>query len=225
MCEKKSTLFSMLAVLLMMIAVSASGQENNWAFGIQLAPGLSTVRGNVHNEKNYDAAFGLAGGLSVFRKLGEHWSAGAELLYERKAQKTETIITDNTGNDVGKAAVFSRFDGTTVPVLVRYSFGKDKLHGFINAGPQFFFLNKHEYYSSSDLLDELTWEDTENFNKTDFGVCFGAGAAYDLSAHWQVTAEVRDFLGFANMSKLELVDGGEIQLNAIRFMLGVAFRI
>lgn len=225
MIKKKSTLFSVLAGLLLMISLSASGQEYNWAFGIQLAPGLSTLRGNEHIEKSYDAAFGLAGGLSVFRKLGEHWSAGMELLYERKAQKTEVIITDYMGNDAGKAKVFSRFDGMTVPLLVRYSFGKEKFHGFMDVGPQVFFLSKHSFNSSSTLIDELNAEDTENYNKTDLGICFGAGAAYDVSDHIQVTAEVRDFLGFTNMSKLELIDGGEAQLNSIRLMLGVAFRI
>ncbi len=225
MIKNKSTLFCLLAVLLLISSFKVSGQDKKWAFGIQLAPGLSTIRGNDHNEKNYDAAFGLAGGLSAFRNLNEHWSVGMELLLERKAQKTETVITDYMGNEAGKATVFSRFDGLTLPLLVRYAVGKEKFHMYMNAGPQVFFLSKHGYHSSSDLLEELNMEDTENFNRTDFGICFGAGAAYDVSDHFQVTAEVRDFLGFANMSKLELVDGGKIQLNAIRLMLGVSFRI
>lgn len=108
--------------------------------------------------------------------------------------------------------------------MVRYTSGEKRLRVFVNAGPQLIYLLRHSYSTPENDYERFfnNSDDTENFKSVDLAL--GAGVSYDLSDKFQFSAEVRDHLGFMDISDTELVDGGSISLNAISLQLNLSYK-
>lgn len=223
---KKNTSLFIILLLSVLTASQATAQSSKWMAGIQLGPGLSSMRGNVNLEKIYDPALGFSGGLTMQHNFNSRFSIRTEALFDRKAQKRELTIVDANAATLGEATVYSQFDGLTVPLMVRYTSGEKRLRVFVNAGPQLFYLLRHGYSTPDDEFERFfdNSDDTENFKSVDLGLAVGAGVSYDLSDKFQFSAEVRDHLGFTDISDTELVDGGSISLNAISLQLNLSYK-
>ena len=220
---KRSFLKIVLSFVALSLVASAGAQDSKWALGVHVGSGFSSARGNKYADENLKPSIGFLGGASVQYNFTSHLSLRTEVLYERKVQKSEVELTDINGVTIGTIDVFSKFDGITVPLLVRYSIGEKSLRFFANAGPQLFILQKHQNSSKDSDLADFNDTDTKNFKSTDYGLAFGAGATYAFSDHLILSAELRDHLGVTNISKLELVYGGTMKLNAASLLLGAAY--
>lgn len=223
---KKNTSLFIILLLSVLMAPQANAQSSKWMAGIQLAPGISSMRGNSNLERMYDPGLGFSGGLTMQYRFHSRFAVRAEALYDRKSQKSEAVFTDANGASLGEITFYSRFDGITVPVMVRYTSGEKRLRVFVNAGPQLFYILRQSYSTPEDDFKKYfdQSDDTENFKSVDLGLAIGAGVSYDLSDKFQFSAEVRDHLGFTDISATELVDGGSISLNTISLQLNLSYK-
>ena len=187
-------------------------------YGINGALTYSNFRGNSFVEQ-YDAGFDFLTGLTFEYQIKDKLALMVAINYDRKSasQKLYTQIIENPDDPgfAGDIKITLRNQSVTLPIVVKYDFGpKNSL--FINGGIFASYLLKFEL---SNDYDNTTSDETDNFKALDFGLVFGFGKTFKLKGSKEITLEVRENLGLANIS----TGNSAFKTNSFNLVCGYSF--
>lgn len=201
------------------------GQTNKFDIGIEGGPSWTSLRGNDYLEENNDPTTGYSGGLTFQYNFPKFLSLRTSIAYERKGVIANFQGTDENGNPNSDITIHSNFDYLTMPLLVRFTFGR-KLTFFVNGGTFYGFLIKHS--TVVDAVNESPksiWDNTETMKRFDFGLTGGLGGGLQITNNFLLTLEIRHNLGLYNISELPIDNDGTIQTNSTNLLIGFAYRL
>ena len=200
------------------------GQTNKFEVGLEMGPSLISLRGNDILENHKDLSFGFSSGLTFQYNFPKFLSIRTNISFERKGLTTKGMATDEYGNEIGEITFHSNFNYLTVPLLGRLTIGK-KIKFFVNAGPYVGYLIKQKDVTEAFGDNPKTETDnTDNFEKLDFGITTGLGASFPIYNRLLISLEIRNNLGLTNISSVPVVNDGVIKTNSTNFLIGVAYK-
>ncbi len=186
-------------ILFIFVQLFIVGQLTAQTFSLGPRLGINMTSLTHYAEKaDYDTAqnsqfIGMHTGLITNFAFTENLSLQTEFLYSRKGHKL-TLNKDTT--DYSQEGTYKYIlDYIEVPVLLKASFGPSEVRFFLNAGPYwgYWMGGKSKYKLEIVETDKETinlkekesidfdsdWPDGSLANRTDFGVIFGGGFAYE----------------------------------------------
>ncbi|MBI9039206.1 MAG: PorT family protein [Bacteroidales bacterium] len=213
--------------LVLIILISSSslifGQTNKFEVGLEMGPSLKSLYGN--DALANDVSIGFLGGLTFQYNFSKLVSIRTNISFERKGLTTKSIAIDVNGNVIGEIKFHSNFDYLSVPLLCRFTIGKE-INFFANAGPYLSYLIKQQDKSNAiGEYPETKIDNTHNFKRLDFGLTYGLGMIFPIREKLLLSAEIRNNIGLSNISSLPLVNDGSIKTNSIIILIGIAYRI
>lgn len=215
------------------------GQINTIELGVEGGGSLISLRGNgfIVDKNATDVSF--ATGFSLLYHFNDHFSLKTNLLYERKGNRINYFYQELPfpKNDIYiKEELETQFslDYLTLPVLVRYSLGKQK-HFFVNAGGYVGYLLEAKGRSTEvpKVWQRSESEITDKFSRLDFGLVAGIGGQINLKNNIILSIELRNSLGLQNIGKEdnENYQGGLIikkdglSTNSTSMLIGLSYRL
>jgi hypothetical protein len=192
-------------------------QINKFEFGVEASPSFTFLKGS-RIEKYYNGTLGFSGSITFQYNWGKRIALRTNIAYERKGGEGEFDFTDNYGASIGKGVVNLNFDYLTIPVLVRYTFGK-RVKYFINGGSYFSYLIKQTLVFKGANSDGES-NNTSSYNRLDVGISLGIGLQYPINEKLILSSEIRGNMGLANA-----LPNGDLKVNSVNLLLGIAYRL
>jgi|DEB19_MinimDraft_2_1074335.scaffolds.fasta_scaffold26154_1 opacity protein-like surface antigen len=212
----KSFLFLSIAILFL-FCNQLNAQTNKFEIGVEASPSFTFLKGS-RIEKYYNGTLGFSGGISFQYNCGKRTALRTNIAYERKGGEGEFEFTDNYGASIGKGVVNLNFDYLTIPVLVRFTFGK-RIKYFLNGGSYFAYLIKQTLvFKGANSNGEIN--NTASYNSLDAGISLGTGLQYPINEKWFLGSEIR-----GNMGLLNTLPSGDTKVNSVNLLLGIAYRL
>lgn len=211
---------SLLTVLLSFTSIKAQLGSH---IGFNVGPSISVFHGSDYAE-NFRSKTGLAAGITYQYAFNTTFALHTGLMYESKGV-TSRMTLDPFDIDVRTRSNFSYL---AAPVLFRaHLLPEKKLRPFINAGPYFGFLMRQMNVTRSDNNGNIDVErenNTDSFNAFDIGLSGGVGLDFLITSNMHLDFEVRNNLGFYNISESDNSDF-RLKNNSLNFMVGMLFSI
>eukprot|EP00388_Colpodella_angusta_P001231 GDKJ01003999.1.p1 GENE.GDKJ01003999.1~~GDKJ01003999.1.p1 ORF type:complete len:217 (+),score=-5.27 GDKJ01003999.1:266-916(+) len=180
----------------------------------------SGFRGNPQI-KSFDAGFDFLAGITFEYQLKDKLSLVTGINYDRKSasQKLYTEIIENPEDPgfAGKVKICFRNQFITVPVYVKYDFGTNNSF-YLNGGAFISYILKSEL---SNDYDDTKLDQTDALKSIDYGLVFGLGKTFKLKNNNEITLEIRENLGLANIAKNS--NDGDIRTNSLNLVCGYSF--
>lgn len=207
--KNKITNLKWIAVLLLAFHISSTSAQ--WKVGVQAGythNSLSTASGYAY-DRNYDTLGGFTVGVPVQYEFVDWFALQADLSY---TQKNYSSYRSGRYEEVQSD---TRNGFMQLPVYARFSFGGEKLRGFINAGAyvgcwvssktkgaqrQYFYLIDQKAVAPYHF-DEKVPFDSRRDNRFDGGLMAGVGLQYQLTPRVQLLAEGRYYRGLTDLQK------------------------
>ncbi len=185
------------------------GPSLMWLYGNEIL-GFARSRVGFHVGLGYTQP--LAG--SIYTHTG--------LYATRKGNQYVGTFTDLTGRILTNATTNYSLDYVTIPYLLRFE-GGDRTRVYVEAGPFASFLFRAEESVINDGSTISARDVTNEFQRYDAGVAFGAGFGFSLLNNFFGTFGARYAAGLLNISKLPVVNDQTIKTSALdlRFGFGV----
>jgi hypothetical protein len=218
--KTKAIFISILTVFLSATIVKAQLGSH---LGFNAGPSFSMLYGNDGTD-NLRTHGGFAVGLTYQYAFSTMFALHTGLLFESKGASQRMIIDPlNIENHYRY-----NFNYLALPVLFRVHLMPDKkLRPFINAGPYFGFLMRQMTVSRSDNgnNDNVSRSNgTDNYRAFDVGVAGGVGLDYLITDRIHLDFEIRDNLGFYNISESS-ADSDRLKNNSVNVLVGMLFSI
>jgi hypothetical protein len=171
-----------------------------------------------------DPSFGFSYGAAFQYNFPRLISLRTNVSFERKGFTAPFTTTDLTGTPTGEETIHENFDYITIPLLTRISIG-EKIHFFANVGPYIGYLIKQAQVTEmTEDHPRYEGEATDNFNKIDYGLTAGIGSRIPIKHKLFLSIEIRNNLGFPNISARPVVNNGAIKTNSSNLLLGIEYR-
>lgn len=214
-------------IIFLLISVGATtvlfAQQNKFDIGIEGGPSRTFLRGNDFTEEYTDPKTGFSGGISLQYNFPKIFSIRTNLAFERKGSLSKgTFINTDEGSE-GEFIAHLNYEYLTLPVLIRAGFG-NKVKYFVNAGPFLGYLMKHEIITKAAGYPTLTNEYTNYYKQFDAGITAGLGVTIPIKEKIYISCEIRNNLGFLNISKVPVVNDGTIKTNSTNLLVGLAYK-
>jgi hypothetical protein len=213
----------LVAAAFLFISTSASAQNKEFNIGISGSPSFIYFRSDVLDKDDQDPCLGFSSGLSFEYRFSDLLSVATNASYELKGSRLNLVTTDNLGNTLGTAKIFYNYNYLTLPILARFSFGKEEARLFMNAGPFLGILlqqkSKIKYLSEQ----KVTYENTAAYKTLDFGLSLGAGFIGELGQKMNLTFEARYNFGILDITKEKLYGQGELHTNSLNALIGLTY--
>lgn len=205
--------------------------QNKFKIGVNSGLTFSNFRGNDTPVTEQKYGFDFMAGLSLEYSLSEKLSLKTNLTYDRKTGIVKSNYNYRPSFDEPSVFVIqkvrSNYNYLTMPVFIKYNFGKYNSY-FINGGPFVGFLLSSKFVDKSKQTpSSLDFnEDTSDLNKkTDFGFSYGVGKLIPLDEKNDLVIELRQNLGLVNTSDVPVYNNGEIKTNSFNLIVGWSFGI
>lgn len=209
MIEQMKPTIIRLAGLLLAVAAIAPAAHAQWSAGI----GLGASRNTLHTEsgyaydRHYASAWAPAFGVSV-RYDFTGWFG---------LQSGVSVLLKNYGIERSGTYARNRYKCTNtfldVPVMARFSFGGERLRGYVLAGGYMgawlrshvsgrqIGVYDHVIDYGGQKVDETVKFDSRRDNRFDAGLCGGAGVEYGFGGRLTVFVESRYYYGLTDLQK------------------------
>ena len=208
-----------------MISSMIFSQESKMAIGFQLAPSITSIRGNTLIDR-YDSRFVLSPGISFDYNITPNVSFISGLAFERKGAKSNTTYLDYQQIPPTDNQDFSiNFDYLTLPLMFVYNTNTE-VNFYIGGGNFLGFLVREKIIFSKpndDVDDTIGLH--EPTKKIDFGLSFLAGITTPVNNNLILDIGLRDYMGLVNTSRYYVVNGGSIKTNSYSLVLGLKYKI
>ncbi|MCC6724768.1 MAG: PorT family protein [Saprospiraceae bacterium] len=183
----KAFLFS-LFFMVFCFAKQAKGQS--WAVGLHFGENLSTLRGNAKT----DYLPGFMGGLHASHYLTENVVLRLEANFERKGSRIEGV---NPNPDPGTPDFANdyRFDYLSLPVMLRYSVGKNAKFVVGGGASVDYLIRQRTDYGT------LTTNELGDYRRFDSDLIGTMGGAIPFGEKWTVSLEMRALWGLIGVNK------------------------
>ncbi len=196
-------------------------QHSDYLLGIRLSSGLSKMNSNLID---YDKKFGYSASFTFEYLLNNHFSAKAELGYERKSSGVEIILVDNYMVYQTTIEAKINYDYLTFPVYGSYrTNGKVRL--IIDLGTNMGYLVSLKTKSgNSDGVEIVSNNMAKGSNRFDFGLLGGAGAGFPVNDHLGINLGIRGTVGILNLIK-HPENKTRIKINTVGLYIGMTYKI
>lgn len=223
-----------LSILFLLISFLNYSQNSKIKFGIQGGLNYSNFRGydipdDISSYYSENPAFAFLGGLNFEYQIKEKLSLKLEFNYERKSQKSKTMLETINVNPDPISGGFDELrskinnDYLVLPIMLKYNFS-NKNSFFVNGGPFIGYLLKsnleESLYFNGSVKESRTTETTNSYNKTDFGLSIGFGKTIEINERNSIFIELRENLGLAKSSKYKVWEDGEAKTNSLNLIIG-----
>lgn len=210
--------FFLLSIAFLLYFNQLNAQTNKFELGVEASPSITFLKGSSFMENFYDPTLGFSGGFSFQYNIGKRIALRTNIAYERKGGINRNNFYYD-GNLIKNSSINFNFDYLTLPILVRFSFGK-RVKYFVNTGPYFGYLLSQTFVTKGDNFNTRTNDYTSATNKFDFGVSFGTGLQYPIKEKIYLSSEIRGNLGLYNT-----IPGGDTKVNSVNLLFGIAYRL
>jgi len=210
--------------LLLICSITLSAQQSHFSIGLEGGPDYADLRGNSVLQNNLKGKIFYNAGIAVNYHLNSRWEIKPGVYYETKGAKMDIELTNNIGTTIGEVESREIFKYFTIPLLVRFSINS-RINYFVNAGPFISILHKQTWKMDKiEGYPKIDIDNTEYYKPLDYGITFGIGVSKNVCNNWNLSLELRDNLGLADVS--EPVDGYEttIKTNTVSLLLGVTYK-
>ena len=211
----KKAFFQLIFVTL---ANTGFGQTNNLTLGGEGGINLASMWLDGENQKlKLGGQFGLYAQIPLNKTV----SFKTGLYLEQKGTRLNLQLINNDGSIGYESKSILALNYLTIPVLVRADFGQ-KVRFFLNGGPYVGVLLQSHLKEEETGYYETNWD---FFKKTELGLAGGLGLGFPVDKHYDLSIEVRDYLGISNIYKNPSGGGGTMRTNSIQFLVGVAYKL
>lgn len=194
-------------------------------------PSFLTIRGSEDVSDGREPFVRLNAGVSLKHNFTNRTSLTGGIFYGKKGgrQIIETIYYDTISQSEksGEVEYIVELEYLTIPITVRYNFLKKRIL-FVEVGPYLGILLKEtttvtRFYSGQ----RNSFEDTESYNKNDFGVTVGIGLSLPINTRISLSAKVNTDIGLIDVSKLDpnMSTHDIIKTNSTSLLLGLNFKL
>ena len=216
--------------------------QSKYSLGLLLGPNYSSFRGSDFLDST-KSDFGFIAGVFVEFKLNKSFSVSTGINIEQKTITNETdYMVDNidfNGNFVViesiNAKTNNRYQYFSVPLFLKYSFGKNKSF-YLNGGPYISFLQKHkketEFKNNNGGSIIRSSDSKVNFPLADYvsgdyGFSLGIGKIFEIDMKNKISIELRNNLGLKNTIEDIQVYGqsGVIKTNTLNLIGNWSFNL
>lgn len=188
----------LLALLVMLL--SASNLMAEWRVGATVGAvnNRLSIDTQYQYDWRYDSRWGVQAGVSGQYNFRDWLGVRANLAFQQRGytqRRTEKYATPNSYH--------YRDNYLVLPVMASFSFGGEKLRGFLNLGVYGgYWLNSQVHGKATNLSIESTQNDPYKFDESidlsgvqyqrwDFGGVAGVGIEYRINEHWATQIEAR----------------------------------
>ncbi|MGN0221626.1 MAG: porin family protein [Prevotella sp.] len=199
-------------VVLIVCMITATTTMAQWRAGVTMGAVSNSL--DIDKQFQYDWRYhnrwGMEFGAAGQYDIREWFGVRAELNYlQRGYRQQRTGILDGTDYKY-------RNNYLVMPVMASFSFGGEKLRGFVNAGVYGGYWLSGSVTGSYCIIEEaiLPIDQDYDFNSTrdnrwDFGYVGGVGVEYRWSRHWAAQAEARCYYSVTSTTKdyMRIKDG------------------
>lgn len=216
------------------------GQNNSIEFGVEGGGSLISLRGDGFVvDKNVNDV-GFATGFSFLYHFNDHFSLKTNMFYERKGNEINYFYHELPFDkqDIYIKEKFEnkyQLDYLTLPVLARYSFGKQK-NFFVNAGGYVGYLLKSTLINNElPKVGRVEKDNTRSFSRLDFGITAGIGGQINLKDNLKLSIELRNSLGLQNIGKIDKENYNEgkglilkkdgLSTNSTTMLIGLSYHL
>ena len=194
-------------------AFHISTASAQWKVGVQAGythNSLATASGYAY-DRNYDALGGFTVGIPVRYEFVNWFALQADLSFAQKNYSSfRSGMYKNIQSDTKNGFI-------QLPVYAHFSFGSEKLRGFINAGAYagYWTSSKTKGNQSQYFYDIIDWQDMAPYhfdekapfdsrrdNRFDGGLMTGLGLQYQLTPGIQLLIEGRYYRGLTDLQKI-----------------------
>ncbi len=152
----------------------------------------------------YDSRWGVQVGINGQYDFTDWLGVRAELGFQQRGYTMR-----RTEYPVGAVSYKYRDNYLTLPVMASFSFGGEKVRGFLNAGVYGgYWLNSHVKGTDFDTDNEEVWPidtsvsfDSRRDQRFDFGYVGGVGVEYRFAEHWAAQVEARYYYSVVSKKK------------------------
>lgn len=215
-----------------LVTLLAQPVSAQWKVGVQA--GLTSNHLTAHSGYAYDRVYelepGVTIGVPVRYEFVDWFALQAEISYMQKNYSFSRANSYELYN--GEV----RNDYMELPLFARFSFGGEKLRGFLNTGAYFgYWMSSHLQmgldqtfdYDNSHLIysDGKVPFDSRRDNRFDGGLVGGIGLQYQLTPRVQLVAEGRYYLGLTDLQKEYMLKQYHRYNNTFVFQIGCMFTL
>ncbi len=196
----------LLLLITLLYSALAFSQVSKYEIGIEGGVSSVSLRGNGFVADKNVADVSFATGFSLLYHFNDRFSLKTNIFYERKGNTINYFYHELPFDKMDvyikeELEAQYRLDYLTLPVLARYSFGKQN-NFFVNAGGYIGYLLKSMVISSK--FSKGGRQETDNtgqFSRLDFGFVSGVGGQVNLKKDIILSVELRNSLGLQNIGK------------------------
>ena len=219
-----TSFFIFACIFLSFFSTAFGQQESKHALGFEGGAGVSFLRGLENIEEYHNPTLCYAAGINYQYSFNESFSFFSALDYERKGSVVNATATDQSGEPVGEIVAHANYDYLVLPLLARFSFGK-QLKMFMNAGPYVGYLLKvTSVTDENDIIPHTELDVTDESYKYDFGISAGLGMKIPIKNKISFNVEVRNNLGLVNTRSAPIEEEwGAVKTNSTNLLLGVTY--
>ncbi|AEA44587.1 porin family protein [Fluviicola taffensis] len=211
--------------LFILVTTSLRAQVNKFDLGFEGGPNVCKIKGNKVPFLKYESIIYGSFALTFQYNLPKLFSVRAAIGYERKGHQMEIQVTDENGTFIDNSIFQSQFNYITLPILARFSFGKN-IKFFLNAGAYGGFLFKEvDRIAETEHFKAINQTNTKNFKQFDYGLTGGFGLSVPIKTRWNVSLELRNNFGLVNISSLPLSNNGQVITNTTNILMGVSYKL
>ncbi len=217
------------------------GQTNNIELGIEGGGSMVSLSGDGFIADRNVNDIGFVTGFSMLYHFNDHFSLKTNLFYERKGNMMKYFFNELPYDLVeiyikDELETKHQLDYLTLPVLARYSFGKQKSF-FVNAGGYVGTLLKSVVISHNVPKHGRYESDiTRRLSRMDFGLSAGIGGQINITNNLIMSMELRSNFGLQNIGKddsenyndskgLLIIKKDGLSNNTSSLLLGVSYRL
>ncbi|WP_459188719.1 porin family protein [Parabacteroides sp. APC149_11_2_Y6] len=223
-------------MLVLLATFHCANVSAQWKVGVQAGythNSLSTTSGYAY-DRNYDSKGGFTVGIPVQYEFVDWFALQADLSY---TQKNYFSYRSHQYRDINSE---TKNGFMQLPVYAHFSFGGEKLRGFVNAGAYAGYWvssktkgNQNQYfYSLIDPnatapyhFDEKVPFDSRRDNRFDGGLMIGLGLKYQLTPQIQLLAEGRYYRGLTDLQKNYMLNQVHRYNDTFTLQLGCMFTL
>ncbi len=185
-------------ILFFCFCVNTSFSKSNIYVGAALGGGLSNSRMiAINTDPKIYSVPSFSGGVNAEFAATKSFGIKGELNYFRGGYAYNISLTDVNGKIISNEKLNVALDYLHIPFMFKYSFG-DKIRFFVNAGPYFGLLLDYSYTTSKTNQSFMNLNSVLNSN--DYGLTSGIGLTFNSEKKLGFNVELRNNLGFMNLS-------------------------
>jgi opacity protein-like surface antigen len=223
------------------ISFSIFSQESKITIGLEIAPSITSLRGNTEFDSS-ENLFVLSPGVTFDYYISQNLALQSGISFERKGGKTELLRTFSN-IPIGSQEIQVNLDYVTLPLMLTYS-TNGKISFYIGGGAFLGFLVSHKViWGSFENFNEAEFGDTEDFpegiedlyntnirKKIDLGLSLMTGVKIPITKRIFIDLGIRDYLGLLNINNTHSIniDTGDLDIiktNSLSLVAGIEYRI